>query len=124
MPLTHDKEATSRASRQPIRMHLKEWEHEGLRRFGSNSLLWRFVCPVCGHSQTPLDFKQHARLGAKPSSAYSECIGRYIPGSRDAFREKGVGPCNYAGYGLFRLGPIEVIDENGKGTLVFAFDEA
>lgn len=104
-----------------ITMSLADWKKEGERRFGPDALLWHFVCPVCGHVQTPLDFKPLARLGATPSSAYSECIGRYIPGSQDAFGATGVGPCNYAGYGLFRLGPISVIDDKGLATQVFAF---
>lgn len=32
-------------------------------------------------------------------------------------------PCDYAGYGLFRLSPVAVVHEDGKKTDCFAFAE-
>lgn len=100
---------------------MEEWLLEGERRFGPNSLEWRFVCPVCGNVQTPNDFKPYKDKGATPTSATSECIGRYT-GASD-FQEKGKGPCNYAGYGLFRLSPVRIIQADGDETHSFAFAE-
>ncbi len=83
-----------------------EWWAEGVRLFGPNHEEWKFVCPVCAHVAAVKDFKQYKEQGATPSSATCECIGRYT-GAKD-FRPPGTGPCNYAGYGLFRLSPVRV----------------
>jgi hypothetical protein len=68
---------------------------------------YRFECPVCKHVATPADFK---KLGVDPQRAAQECIGRHIPGSRKAFEDSDnadrKGPCNYAAYGLLRLGEV------------------
>ena len=79
---------------------------------------YRFRCPVCGNIATPQDFKA---IGADPEKAAQECIGRHMPDSRDAFGGKGVGPCNYAAYGLLRLGEFVTID--GEKVPVFPIAE-
>lgn len=75
---------------------------------------YRFQCPVCKHVATPHDFKA---LGADPQRAAQECIGRHMPKSesREAFGPDGQvnAPCNFAAYGLFRLGEV-VIGTDGK----------
>lgn len=101
-----------------VRYTFEEWQAEGERLFGADRFLWRFVCPVCGHVQSPRDFEQYKDLGATPDSATSECIGRYS-GARSAF-VKGQQPCNYAGYGLFRLSPVRVLIDD-KEIHAFGF---
>jgi hypothetical protein len=96
-----------------------EWQAEGERRFGPDLMKWRFVCPICGNIASIEDFRPHK--GATPNSATCECIGRYtLFGDRKA----GEKPCNYAGYGLFRLSPVRVILATGKEIHCFAFAEA
>ena len=85
---------------------------EGKRLFGGDMTKWRFVCPVCGHVASMQDYID---AGADDMTGFS-CIGRVI-GGRDAFTEKGQGPCNYAGGGLFRLSPIQIGD-----SFFFDFD--
>lgn len=87
-----------------------EWEAEAERRFGPYSNNWKFVCPVCGNVQDPDDFRPYKDQGAQPDSCTKECLGRYT--GRGGF--EGEGPCNYAGYGLFRLSPIRVDCGDGK----------
>ncbi len=90
---------------------VEEWMAEGERLFGKDMLRWKFVCPMCGHIQTPEDFRQYKDKGSDPNSATSECIGRYT-GAGDSIN--GSQPCNYAGYGLFRLSPVRVTSPEGK----------
>jgi hypothetical protein len=98
-----------------------EWEKEGAALFGPDPLQWRFICPVCKNIQCPEDFRQHKGQGAGPDSAYCECIGRYLPGSRSAMRDREGQPCDYALYGLFQLYETEVETEDGKLIPVFEF---
>ncbi len=107
-----------------ITMTLEEWLAEGRRLFGDDQLQWRFVCPICGNVQSPNDFRQYQGRGATPASAYQECIGRYLPkaqcgkaladGPRVPER-----PCDYAAFGLFRVGPVQV---QGHSYPIFDFD--
>lgn len=102
-----------------------EWLAEGRRRFGKTFNDWKFVCPVCKHVAAVGDYQQYADKGSTPSSATSECIGRYIPGSMKAFEasKRTKGPCDYAGYGLFRLSPVRITAEDGHKIHSFAFAE-
>ena len=108
-------------------MTYDEWMAEGKRRFGEDFLNWRFECPICHHVVAVRDYQQYKDKGADPNSATCECIGRYIPGSRKAFENGGrkTGPCDYAGYGLFRLSPVHITDmpgaQPGKIMHCFAF---
>lgn len=110
-------------------MRYEDWLAEGRRRFGQDFGAWKFVCPICKHVAAVDDFKPYKDKGATPDSATSECIGRYIPGSMKAFEEskRTKGPCDYAGYGLFRLSPVHILTEGQdpkKPTHCFAFAEA
>lgn len=108
-------------------MTLEEWRAEGQRRFGPDFQAWKFRCPICDHVASVADFRQYADRGATPNSATCECIGRYSMGKpalgeRRQSVTKGNGPCDYAGYGLFRLSPVHVLQPEGKGpTHCFAF---
>ncbi len=76
-------------------------------RFGDDPLDWTFVCPVCKHPQSGRDYKA---AGAPSTAIGFSCVGRWIPGSNDAFDAGNGGPCTYAGGGLFKLNPVLVHD--------------
>lgn len=111
-------------------MTYDEWMAEGKSRFGEDFFDWRFECPICHHVASVRDYQQYKAKGADPNSATSECIGRYISGSMKAFAESNckTGPCDYAGYGLFRLSPVYVTGMPGappdKEIHCFAFANA
>lgn len=105
-----------------------DWIREATTLFGSNPKKWRFVCPVCKHVASTQDW-----LDAKAQDAVAfSCIGRWRPNAPDAFpltRKKGApktiqghGPCNYAGGGLFKLNPVEVLFPDGSKSCCFEFD--
>ncbi len=92
-------------TRSPVRvMTREEWEAEGVRRFGPEKLDWKFICPSCGHIASVKDWVD---AGGQGGIGFS-CIGRWIGSKRNALDGKGPGPCNYAGAGLFRLGPVKI----------------
>lgn len=93
-----------------------EWEAEGIELFGEDRMDWKFVCPVCGYVASVRDWVE---AGAPEGAIAFSCIGRWLDTPRDAFEEKGEGPCNYAGGGLFPLNPIDV---DGHGVFDFARD--
>ena len=109
-----------------LRMTRAEWLAKGKELFGDDPKDWRFKCCICGHVQTYRDFQALEKFEKDPGSVvFFSCIGRWIPGSSDAFtevKEKG-GPCNYTCGGLFRLGPLLVTDEDGVESNIFGFDE-
>lgn len=89
-----------------------EWHDEAKRLFGNNPSDWKFICPSCGHVASVKDWKD---AGAEDAAIAVSCVGRYLPQKKEAFEKKG-GPCNYAGYGLIRLNPVNV-----AGTEAFDF---
>lgn len=115
MPATMTTEITNQPTQyesvEAMRSHAKSL-------FGDDSKKWRFVCPVCKHSQSVQDYKD---AGATEGMVGFSCIGRALEGSRDAFRGEGDGPCNYTSGGLFNVSPISVIIE-GENHSMFAFD--
>jgi hypothetical protein len=99
------------------------WLEEGKRRFGDDFMVWKFVCPVCGNVAAVMDY---AGLGESPDIATKECIGRYRKERAHPFgegKDKIAQPCDYAGYGLFRLSPVRVKHPDGHETHSFAFAE-
>lgn len=114
-------ETTTKPSR--ITLSHAAWLAEAERRCEGKFRALRFTCPACGHVQSGQDFLD---LGMTPDQAATRagfsCIGRWLPQCRAAF-EDGPGPCNYAGGGLFRIGPVQVVFEEGKEPL-WAFDFA
>ncbi len=108
---------------QRITMTKAEWMAKGKELFGEDYMEWRFVCPGCGHIQAIKDFKPYKEQGADPNSATCECIGRYSGGKSwmTGKPKKPNGPCDYAGYGLLRISPITVVEEDGKEIHSFAF---
>ena len=105
-----------------IRMTKAEWRAKGLSLFGDDFLLWRFVCPSCGHVQTAMDFLRFKDQGATPNTVYFNCIGRY-DGHMDVPMYTTPGPCNYTSGGLLNISPVLVTDEEFRfEQRVFAFD--
>lgn len=105
-----------------IKLTSAEWEAEGERRFGKERWNWKFKCPICKSIMTGVDYKN---AGAPEGAVGFSCIGRYIPkeksqralGSKKVIDGK---PCDYTGGGLFKLNPIEIIED---GSTWFEFAE-
>lgn len=114
----------------PVPITREEWLAEGTRRFGSNMMVWHFVCPACGHVQTPADFIPYKDKIGGPDIAYLACFGRMVmerqPVHR-AFGQKQLGdparPCDYTSGGLFNINPVPVVVD-GTTTWAFAFADA
>ncbi len=103
------------------RMPVAEWRALGRKLFGDDEKAWRFRCPVCGFVATPADWH---KAGANDGEIAFSCIGRHVDGAAEAFIDNGgKGPCTYAGGGLFRLNPVEVVDESGQVHEMFDFAE-
>lgn len=107
-------------SEQRVLMTHDEWVAEASRRFGSDPMNWRFVCPSCGHVAAVADWKA---AGAPEYAVAFSCVGRWAGGGASQAFTGQVGPCCYAGGGLFRLNPVTV-EKDGKTINVFAFAEA
>lgn len=103
-----------------ITLTQEQWLAEATKRYGSLGRDFRFRCPACGHVQSGDDF---LALGMTPELVTKRlgfsCIGRWMPECREAFA-KGPGPCNYAGGGLIRIGPV-LVSLDGKVLHVFDF---
>lgn len=97
-----------------------EWLAEAEKRFGKDPMNWKFVCPSCGHVASVADWKA---AGAPSTAAAFSCVGRWLTKAKDAFTDKGKGPCNYAGGGLFRINPVAVTFPDGVEHQAFAFAE-
>lgn len=108
--------------KEQIKITKEKWLERGRELFGEDPLKWQFVCPMCGHIQTPEDFRQFKDRSAKPEYAYFNCIGRFTDG-KSCFDKTKDGPCDYTSGGLFCFAPIVVIDGSCE-TPVFAFNEA
>lgn len=106
---------------------IEDWRAEAIRRFGERHDDWAFECPICFHVAKVGDFRQYKDRGATRESATCECIGRYRPERKLAFGASSVagnGPCDYAGYGLFKMSPVRIVVGDGgtnKEIHCFAF---
>ena len=107
-------------------MKHEEWLKKAARLYGENAGDWKFICPACETPQTAKDFVNAGLTREQASiSIANECIGRHLPEKQKAIGEKKIikgNPCNYAGYGLFQLNPVEIEFEDG--TIRKAFDFA
>ena len=97
-----------------------EWSSDGERRFGKDRMKWKFICPNCGNIQSPEDFKKYKDKGAKPDTAYFNCIGRFMDKCEGTMLNN-KSPCNYTLGGLINFVKTIVISEDGKETHVFEF---
>ena len=104
--------------REVIEMTYADWKAEGEKKFGPDYLKWQFICPVCGHVASVRDYRA---VGAVDGEIGFSCIGRRIERSRSAFFERGNGPCDYTGGGLFGLNPVKIQMPNGKIIAAFKF---
>ncbi len=92
-----------------------DWHAEGVRRFGSDEMKWKFVCPSCGHIASVEDWK---KSGASERQVAFSCVGRHLPNAKSIFCKPG--PCDYSGGGLIPLNPVHIED---RGSNVFDFAE-
>ena len=93
-----------------------DWVIEAVAKFGHPGKI-RFVCPVCKHVASVDDYK---KAGAEEGDIGVVCIGRYTLKLGD---DPHKGPCDYAGYGLFRLNPVRVVMPEGDIIECFEFDK-
>lgn len=94
-----------------------DWRAKACELFGSDQMLWRFICPVCSHIAKVADWQV---AGAPEGMVAFSCVGRLYPDSKQSFEKSGTGPCTYAGGGLFKLNPVTIMDD-GKPCTVFQF---
>jgi phage terminase large subunit GpA-like protein len=107
---------------EPRIVSFADWMADGERRFGTDQMKWRFVCPCCGHVQAIEDFKPYKGMGATAEAARFNCIGRYTGAKRQAFVEvDGDGPCDYTSSGLFDVRPVWVNMPSGEKIGSFEF---
>lgn len=102
-----------------IKMTHAEWLARAKQLFETPDDI-RFVCPSCLHEAS---VKQCRKAGMPAAEIGVVCIGRYlgdVNAKANTLRKAG-GPCDYAGYGLIRLNPIEVTFENGSTVHCFDF---
>lgn len=96
-------------------MTSQEWHDKGVALFGPDEMLWRFVCPSCGHVASTQDYKD---AGAPSTAVAFSCVGRWTgAGGEKTFQRSG-GPCDYTGGGLIELNPLQV-----DGGRYFNFEE-
>ena len=95
---------------------VEAWKDTARNLFGDDPASWAFVCPVCGHVATVLDWKL---AGAPEGAVAFSCVGRWT--GEGGEMGDGKQPCNYSGGGLFRLNPVTVVDWDGQERGVFAF---
>lgn len=96
-----------------------QWLKEGFERFKTMDVnQWKFICPVCGYIAS---IKDWIDSGAPIESAAFSCIGRWKDKRRRAFGDQGLGPCDYAGGGLFTLNPVHVTLQDETQVQVFEF---
>jgi len=107
---------STRLSTHASALTVNEWRARAVALFGDDPMEWKFVCPSCGHVAAVKDWKD---AGATEAEIAFSCLGRHLPNPKRIGEKPG--PCNYAGGGLFRLNPQEVISEDGSRTKVFDF---
>lgn len=95
---------------------------EATRRFGPDSMVWPFVCPICTTVATGCDFR---RLGVSARLAGQSCIGRTSM-EPEAVRARG---CDYTAGGLITAPWTVVFGANvvlapGEAVPVFPLAEA
>ena len=107
-----------------IELTFEQWLEEGIKRYGNNMSTWRYTCPMCKKDTVAQEWIDH---NVKKQIAIS-CIGRQYDQKQSAFFTKNKKPtgCDYAGYGLFRMNPVNVefTNEDGSKEIVGGFDFA
>jgi hypothetical protein len=103
---------------------LEEWRAEAAKRFGPvKDGNWSFVCPICGHIQSPTSIK--ASGYGDPNCAYDVCYGRETLADKTLAKKQAKkrgekADCDWKAYGLFH-GPVTVTTPDGKKCHTFDF---
>lgn len=106
---------------------LEDWRAEAARRFGPvQEGNWSFVCPICGHIQSPASIK--ASGYGDPNNAYSTCYGRGTRDDKHLAHKQGkkrgeLADCDWKAWGLLG-GPVTVIFPDGTKGEAFDFAPA
>jgi hypothetical protein len=102
------------------RLRQADWLAIGKKLFGSDPMLWRFVCVSCGHVQTAADL---VKRGVDPKTAlqaaYVNCEGRYAGATSSPAGPDG---CDWSLGGLLNFADVYVQSKEGRLCPVFAFD--
>jgi hypothetical protein len=105
---------------ESITLTKAQWLAMGTAIYGPDTDQWKFRCPICGNVAAIGDYRQFKDKGATPDSAATECLGRY-KGGRSAFYEREGQPCDYASWGLFRIGDVFIDHGKERPQVVFDF---
>jgi hypothetical protein len=102
-----------------VTIPVEEWRAEVLRRGGGDWMACRFQCLSCGTILTGREFEAE---GGDPRHVMQECVGRLAKVKARQHVDGNTKPCNWATFGLFRLGGlVEVQMEDGAVQLVWPF---
>lgn len=116
-PISSRRPMKKQNEEESVVLSVADWKAEGEKRFGSDMMQWKFVCPSCGHVASVQEWKD---AGAPAGAVAFSCVGRWKGGDDSkSFKKKG-GPCMYAGGGLIGINPVKVKDED-KVRRVFEF---
>ena len=98
---------------------LADWQAEMGRR---GKLDCRFVCPACGHTASPNDWRV---AGADPQRAPQECIGRLrLVTETGMLVSAPPGGCDWAAFGFLDICTVHLqLPGKEKPVPVFAFAE-
>jgi hypothetical protein len=99
-------------------MTKKEWIAEARKRFGKDTMKWKFKCVACGNIQSiesVMERNKDLKSGDCLNWIYFACEGRHT---------EDVG-CNWTLGGLLHIHTLEVTEDGHKPEPVFEFaDEA
>jgi len=105
-------------------MSLKEYMDEAKKRFGTEPINWKFVCPICKTEQTAADLVA-AGVDRKEVENYIgfSCIGRWTNAGPCKKADKPGKGCDWTLGGLFQLHELEIITDDGVHHPRFALAE-
>lgn len=86
----------------------EEWNKEGRRRFGHDTMDWRFVCPNCGTKAAAREWKE---VGAPSGSVGYTCVNHF----------KDEPTCDYTGGGPGAKNPVLITFQDGSRVSMFEF---
>lgn len=94
-----------------------QWIKEGEERFGKSKREWKFVCCMCGTSQSFNDFLEHTDLTEDEIQRVItfSCIGRQTEGASNMGEaDKGKIGCNWSLGGLLQAHTLSIIPPEGE----------
>jgi hypothetical protein len=114
-------------------MTQEEFLTEAKARFGDNTRDWKFVCPMCGTTQSVEQLiNAVVASGGKKEDVHGyigfSCIGRFNKQGDAGIAAKNRGEawdkgCNWTLGGLFHMHTLEVVLENGHKRPTFELAE-